>query len=82
MGKRFSDYGEKTTIPMMNLKTLFGGNAEAAEAMYERISEYGKKIKELPRETPSATIIQIVVCFFKFFAFAKKHNYRKYYASN
>ena len=67
---------------MMNLKTLFGGNAEAAEAMYERISEYGKKIKELPRETPSATIIQIVVCFFKFFAFAKKHNYRKYYASN
>ena len=26
----------------MNLKTLFGGNAEAAEAMYERISEYGK----------------------------------------
>ena len=26
----------------MNLKTLFGGNAEAANEMYERISEYGK----------------------------------------
>lgn len=34
--------GANAELQLMNLKTLFGGNAEAAEAMYERISEYGK----------------------------------------
>ena len=34
--------GATAELQLMNLKTLYGGNAEAAEAMYERISEYGK----------------------------------------
>lgn len=34
--------GANAELQLMNLKTLFGGNAEAAEAMYDRISEYGK----------------------------------------
>ena len=34
--------GANAELQLMNLKTLFGGNTEAAEAMYERISEYGK----------------------------------------
>lgn len=34
--------GSSAELQLMNLRTLFGGNAEAAEAMYERISEYGK----------------------------------------
>lgn len=34
--------GANAELQLMNLKTLFGGNAEAAEEMYERISEYGK----------------------------------------
>ena len=34
--------GANAELQLMNLKTLFGGNAEAANDMYERISEYGK----------------------------------------
>lgn len=34
--------GANAELQLINLKTLFGGNAEAAQAMYERISEYGK----------------------------------------
>lgn len=30
--------GANAELQLMNLKTLFGGNAEAAEAMYKRIS--------------------------------------------
>ncbi len=37
-----TEAGANAELQLMNLKTLFGGNAEAAEAMYERISEYGK----------------------------------------
>ncbi len=37
-----TEAGAAAELQLMNLKTLFGGNAEAAEAMYERISEYGK----------------------------------------
>ena len=37
-----TEAGSNAELQLMNLKTLFGGNAEAAEAMYERISEYGK----------------------------------------
>ncbi|MEE0975609.1 MAG: hypothetical protein UH853_07860, partial [Muribaculaceae bacterium] len=37
-----TEAGASAELQLMNLKTLFGGNAEAAEAMYERISEYGK----------------------------------------
>ncbi|MBO7203273.1 MAG: tape measure protein [Paludibacteraceae bacterium] len=37
-----TEAGSAAELQLMNLKTLFGGNAEAAEAMYERISEYGK----------------------------------------
>lgn len=37
-----TEAGATAELQLMNLKTLFGGNAEAAEAMYERISEYGK----------------------------------------
>lgn len=37
-----TEVGANAELQLMNLKTLFGGNAEAAEAMYERISEYGK----------------------------------------
>lgn len=45
MNEAFSgiiEAGASAELQLMNLKTLFGGNAEAAEAMYERISEYGK----------------------------------------
>lgn len=34
--------GANAELQLMNLKTLFVGNAEAANDMYERISEYGK----------------------------------------
>ena len=34
-----TEAGASAELQLMNLKTLFGGNAEAAEAMYERISE-------------------------------------------
>ena len=37
-----TEAGANAELQLMNLKTLFGGNAEAAEEMYERISEYGK----------------------------------------
>ncbi len=37
-----TEVGANAELQLMNLKTLFGGNAEAAEEMYERISEYGK----------------------------------------
>lgn len=37
-----TEAGAAAELQLMNLKTLFGGNAEAAKAMYERISEYGK----------------------------------------
>ena len=37
-----TEAGSNAELQLMNLKTLFGGNAEAAEEMYERISEYGK----------------------------------------
>ena len=33
-----TEAGASAELQLMNLKTLFGGNAEAAEAMYERIS--------------------------------------------
>jgi tape measure domain-containing protein len=36
------EVGANAELQLMNLKTLFGGNAEAAKEMYERISEYGK----------------------------------------
>ena len=36
------EVGSNAELQLMNLKTLFGGNAEAAKEMYERISEYGK----------------------------------------
>ncbi|MGM9817717.1 MAG: tape measure protein [Paludibacteraceae bacterium] len=35
--------GATAELQLMNLKTLYGGNAEAAEAMYDRISKYGKE---------------------------------------
>ena len=34
--------GATAELQLMNMKTLFGGNAEAAKDMYDRISEYGK----------------------------------------
>lgn len=34
--------GANAELQLMNMKTLFGGNAEAASDMYKRISEYGK----------------------------------------
>lgn len=37
-----TEAGAAAELQLMNLKTLFGGNAEAANDMYERISEYGK----------------------------------------
>lgn len=37
-----TEAGSNAELQLMNLKTLYGGNAEAAEAMYDRISEYGK----------------------------------------
>ena len=37
-----TEAGSAAELQLMNLKTLFGGNAEAANDMYERISEYGK----------------------------------------
>lgn len=37
-----TEVGATAELQLMNLKTLFGGNAEAANDMYERISEYGK----------------------------------------
>lgn len=37
-----TEVGANAELQLMNLKTLFGGNAEVAEEMYERISEYGK----------------------------------------
>lgn len=33
-----TEAGATAELQLMNLKTLFGGNAEAAEAMYKRIS--------------------------------------------
>ena len=36
------EVGSNAELQLMNLKTLFGGNAEAAQEMYDRISEYGK----------------------------------------
>ena len=43
-----TEAGASAELQLMNLKTLFGGNAEAAEAMYERISEYGKVTQKRP----------------------------------
>lgn len=37
-----TEAGAAAELQLMNLKTLFGGNAEAADDMYKRISEYGK----------------------------------------
>ena len=37
-----TEAGATAELQLMNLKTLFGGNTEAANDMYERISEYGK----------------------------------------
>ena len=37
-----TEAGASAELQLMNLKTLFGGNAEAANDMYKRISEYGK----------------------------------------
>lgn len=37
-----TEAGSAAELQLMNLKTLFGGNAEAADDMYKRISEYGK----------------------------------------
>ena len=37
-----TEAGASAELQLMNLKTLFGGNAEAADDMYKRISEYGK----------------------------------------
>ena len=34
--------GADAELQLINMKTLFGGNAEAAKEMYDRISEYGK----------------------------------------
>lgn len=34
--------GANAELQLINMKTLFGGNAEAAKEMYDRISEYGK----------------------------------------
>ena len=34
--------GANAELQLINMKTLFGGNAEAAQEMYDRISEYGK----------------------------------------
>lgn len=36
------DAGANAELQLINMKTLFGGNAEAAKEMYDRISEYGK----------------------------------------
>lgn len=38
-----TEAGSAAELQLMNLKTLFGGNADAAADMYERISEYGKE---------------------------------------
>ncbi len=35
--------GSNAELQLMNMKTLFGGNAEAAQDMYDRISKYGKE---------------------------------------
>ena len=37
----FVNVGSNAELQLMNLKTLFGGNAEAAKDMYDKISEYG-----------------------------------------
>lgn len=37
-----TEAGLAAELQLMNLKTLFGGNADAAADMYERISDYGK----------------------------------------
>ena len=37
-----TEAGSAAELQLMNLKTLFGGNADAAADMYERISDYGK----------------------------------------
>lgn len=34
--------GANAELQLINMKTLFGGNAEAVQEMYDRISEYGK----------------------------------------
>lgn len=36
------DAGANAELQLINMKTLFGGNAEAAKEMHDRISEYGK----------------------------------------
>ena len=36
------DAGANAELQLINMKTLFGGNAEAAKEMYDRISKYGK----------------------------------------
>lgn len=35
--------GATAELQLQNMKTLFGGNAQAAQSMYERISKYGKE---------------------------------------
>ncbi|MBQ8282412.1 MAG: tape measure protein [Paraprevotella sp.] len=37
-----TNIGANAELQLINMKTLFGGNAEAAQEMYDRISEYGK----------------------------------------
>lgn len=37
-----TNIGANAELQLINMKTLFGGNAEAAQDMYDRISEYGK----------------------------------------
>ena len=37
-----TEIGANAELQLINMKTLFGGNAEAAQEMYDRISEYGK----------------------------------------
>lgn len=36
------DASANAELQLIKMKTLFGGNAEAAKEMYDRISEYGK----------------------------------------
>ncbi len=48
-----TEAGATAELQLMNLKTLFGGNAEAANDMYERISEYGKATVYDRSSTPS-----------------------------
>ena len=47
--------GSNAELQLMNMKTLFGGNAEAAQDMYDRIAQYGKDVKIYDKATIERT---------------------------